>query len=97
MSYEFFPAAEEEFLDSVSFYEARVPGLGSALIDEFESLAEAISGSPTMWKIERPPDIRRAHLRRFPLSVVYRPCAVGFQVLAVAHDSRRARYWGGAG
>lgn len=93
MSYSFHPAAEAEFLESVGYYESEVPGLGGALIEEFESLANLIDEFPKGWKVELPPDIRRAALHRFPLSVVYREKSDGFQVLAVAHDRRRPQYW----
>lgn len=77
MTYSFHPAAEAEFLESVGYYEFKVPGLGGALIEEFEL----------------PPEIRRAPLYRFPLSIMYREKPDGFQVLAVAHDRRRPQYW----
>ncbi|RZU99216.1 hypothetical protein EV698_1498 [Spiribacter vilamensis] len=41
MNYSFHPAAEVEFLESVGYYESKVPGLGGALIEEFEILAIA--------------------------------------------------------
>lgn len=93
MNYSFHPAAEAEFLESVGYYESKVPGLGDALIEEFEALANLIGESPKGWQIELPPEIRRALLRRFPLSIVYRENPGGFQVLAVAHDRRRPQYW----
>lgn len=93
MIYSFHPAAEAEFLESVGYYESKVPGLGGALIEDFETLAELVSQSPKGWKIELEPDIRRAPLHRFPLSIVYREKAGGFQVLALAHDRRRPQYW----
>ena len=93
MNYEFHPAAEEEFLESVGFYESRVVGLGGTLIDEFESLANTISRSPTTWKVVAVPNIRIAYFRLFPLSLIYRESSEGFQILAVAHQSRRPRYW----
>ncbi len=68
-------------------------GIGNALIDEFESLANTISHSPTTWKIVAVPNIRIAYFRRFPLSLIYRESPDGFQILAVAHQSRRPRYW----
>ncbi|EBA01046.1 hypothetical protein [Marinobacter sp. ELB17] len=40
MNYFFHPAAEAEFLESVGYYESKVPGLGGAFIAEFEALAE---------------------------------------------------------
>ncbi len=93
MTYQFHPAAEAEFLELVGFYDSRVPGLGRALIDEVDALFQLISESPKAWQVEAHPDIRRAPLRRFPLSIIYREASVGFQVLAVAHDRRRPQYW----
>ena len=40
MKYLFHPNAEAEFLESVGFYESKVKGLGSAVIDEFEVIAK---------------------------------------------------------
>lgn len=93
MNYSFHPAAEAEFLESVGYYESKVPGLGGTFIEEFEALANLVGESPKAWQIELPPDIRRAPFYRFPLSVVYREKSNGFQVLAVAHDRRRPQYW----
>jgi len=92
MNYFFHPAAEAEFLESVGYYESKVPGLGGAFIAEFEALAELIGESPEAWQVKLEPDIRRAPLHRFPLSIVYRTKLGGFQVLAVAHDRRRPHY-----
>ena len=93
MNYSFHPAAEAEFLESVGYYESKVPGLGDALIAEFEALAKLIGESPKAWQVELEPAIRRAPLHRFPLSIVYRPTSGDFQVLDVAHDRRRPQYW----
>ena len=93
MSYSFHPAAEAEFLESVSYYESKVLGLGGALIEEFEALAKLICESPEAWQIKLEPDIRRAPLHRFPLSIIYRDRPSDLQVLAVAHDRRRPFYW----
>lgn len=93
MTYEFHPAAEAEFLESVGYYESKVSGLGGALIEEFEALADLIGESSKGWQVECAPGIRRAPLRRFPLSIVYREMSDGFQILAIAHDRRRPQYW----
>lgn len=93
MKYSFHPAAEAEFLESVGYYESKIPGLGGALITEFEALAALVGESPKAWQIELEPDIRRVPLKRFPLSIVYRESPDGFQVLAVAHERRRPQYW----
>jgi hypothetical protein len=93
MSYSFHPVAEAEFLESVGYYESKVPGLGAAFIAEFEALATLVGESPKAWQVELEPDIRRVPLKRFPLSIVYRESPNGFQVLAVAHERRRPQYW----
>ena len=93
MTYKFHPAAEAEFLESVGYDESKVKGLGGALIQEFEALVERISESPKAWQIELPPDIRRAVLHRFPLSIIYRSRLGAFEVLAVSHNRRRPTYW----
>jgi toxin ParE1/3/4 len=93
MTYFFHPAVEAEFLESVGYYESLVLGLGGALIEETEALADLICSSPHAWQIELAPDIRRAPLHRFPLSIIYRQAADSLQVLAIAHDRRRPQYW----
>jgi plasmid stabilization system protein ParE len=93
MNYAFHPAAEAEFLESVAYYESKVQGLGGALIKEFETLASLVGESPKAWPVELLPNIRRAPLHRFPLSLIYRESLEGFQVLAVAHQRRRPQYW----
>jgi len=93
VSYFFHPAAEAEFLESVGYYESKVPGLGGAFMEEFEALAEMIGKAPKAWQVELEPAIRRALLHRFPLSIVYQEKPGGFQILAVAHGRRRPQYW----
>ena len=93
MNYSFHPAAEAEFLETVGYYESKVPGLGGAVIEEFEALAALVGKSPKAWQVESQPDIRRAPLHRFPLSIVYRERPDGFQVLAVSHARQRPQYW----
>ncbi|KXS54769.1 MAG: Uncharacterized protein AWU57_852 [Marinobacter sp. T13-3] len=50
MNYSFHPAAEAEFLESVGYYESKVPGLGGAFIEEFEALASLVGESPKAWQ-----------------------------------------------
>ena len=93
MNYDFHPAAEAEFLETVGYYESNVLDLGGAFIEEFEALAKLVGQSPKAWQVELQPNIRRAPLHKFPLSIVYREKPNGFQVLAVAHERRRPQYW----
>lgn len=89
----FHPAAELELLEQVGFYESKVPGLGRLLIEEVERLIALICASPQAWVVAGAPEVRRAPLQRFPLSLLYRVTAAGVQVLALAHHKRRPLYW----
>lgn len=55
MIYIFHPAAEAEFLETVGYYTSKVPGLGNALITEFEAIAELIAVSPKVGKLKLNP------------------------------------------
>ena len=93
MNYQFHPAAEAEYLETIAFYETQQPGLGASYLSEFESVLEWVCESPTNYPIEREPDIRRARFRRFPFAVFFREFDGTVLVLAVAHQHRRPSYW----
>ncbi len=93
MNYYFHPAAEAEFLELVGYYESKVIGLGRNLIDELEDLVSRIIDSPSAWQIAAEPNIRKAPLDKFPLSIIYRYQENNLQILALAHDKRRPAYW----
>lgn len=93
MSYEFHTAAELEYLEAIAFYEFKRPGLGLAYLDEFESAMERIVRSPQIYPLEMLPDIRRAVMKKFPFSIIFRKTTKAVQVLAVAHQCRRPSYW----
>lgn len=95
MTYEFHPAAEAEFLESVGFYESKVRGLGAAFIAEFELAIELICNSPKRNSVVHKPNIRIATLHRFPFHLIYREQSSAIQILAVAHQRRRPQYWMG--
>lgn len=71
MNYYFHPAAEAEFLELVDYYESKVSGLGLNLINDLEDLATRITESPSAWQIAAGPNVRKAPLHKFPLSVIY--------------------------
>lgn len=95
MIYGFHPEAEAEHYEAIAFYEARRVGLGAGYLDEFEELMGRVIALPQAFRVERKPDIRRAHLDRFPYTVIYREVEGNVQVLAVAHKRRRPGYWAG--
>lgn len=93
MSYVFHPAAEAEHLQSVAYFESRSPGLGASYLTEFESVMELVCESPHRYPVEKEPDVRRARMKRFPYSVLFREMSGVVQVLAVTHHRRRPNYW----
>lgn len=66
MTYEFHPAAEAEFLESVGFYESKVRGLGAAFIAEFELAIELICNSPRRNSVVHKPNIASQPCTDFP-------------------------------
>jgi plasmid stabilization system protein ParE len=95
VTYGFHPEAEAEHYETVAFYESRQPGLGAGYLSEFEEVMGRVVELPQAFRIERKPNIRRAHLTRFPYTVIYREVEGAVQVLAVAHKRRRPSYWTG--
>jgi toxin ParE1/3/4 len=91
--YRFHPEAMAEHFDAVSFYRSRAAGLGEGYLAEFEALMVRVVQSPKAFRIQLKPDIRRAHLERFPFTVIYREAGSAVQVLAVMHKRRRPNYW----
>lgn len=95
MSYFFHPAAESEHLESVAFYESRLAGLGASYLAEFEKTMSRVCKAPHRYSVEQQPNVRRARMKRFPFTIFYRESSGTVQVLAVAHNRRRPRYWFG--
>lgn len=88
----FLPAAEDEFLEAIAWYEEERPGLGGEFLAEVERATRRIvsfplHGSPYLV------GTRRIVLRRFPYSVVYWPDPDDLLVIAVAHSKRKPGYW----
>lgn len=93
MSYEFHPAAEVEYLESIVYYESKQPGLGASFLCEFESKMEKVCSTPELYQDESIPNIKKAQMNRFPFSAIYRNKDNKIQILAVAHHRRRPSYW----
>ena len=93
MTYRLHPEAETEHLETVAWYESRRPGLGARYLAEFEQVLEQVCRNPRRYPVDRRPDIRRARMRRFPFTILYREAETGVDVLAVAHHRRRPMYW----
>ncbi|WP_228614603.1 type II toxin-antitoxin system RelE/ParE family toxin [Alkalimonas sp.] len=92
MRVKFIAPARREFLQEVLYYNEQKPGLGAAFVlDIEEATVRAVTfpeaGSPA------PMNTKRVFAQKFPFSVVYRPDNEGIVVFAVAHHSRKPKYW----
>ncbi|MDR3416225.1 MAG: type II toxin-antitoxin system RelE/ParE family toxin [Nevskia sp.] len=95
MIYRFHLEAEAEHYEAVAFYQSQRAGLGEGYLVEFEQVMACVVQAPQAFRVERKPDIRRAHLKRFPHTVIYRELEGAVQILAIAHKRRRPGYWSG--
>ena len=86
------PVARREMLRAAQWYDQRVPGLGSELLDEIRTGLLAIRDFPLAQPIIDPP-FRRALVDRFPYALIYRIEAEDIVIVAVANLKRRPGYW----
>lgn len=85
------PAADAEFGEAAAWYERRA-GLGEAFIERVQEALDRIGQMPELHAtVYR--DIRRASVRRFPYSVLYRVLPGRIEVIAVFHDKRNPKTW----
>ena len=88
----YLPSAREELNEAAAFYEASVPGLGEAFLDDVERAIELVRERPRIGaSVGR--GFRKAILRRFPFSIVYVDRDEEIVIVAVAHQRRRPGYW----
>lgn len=84
--------AEQEFAESVAYYESREPGLGLRFRDEVASVVEWILRFPELPRMRRN-GYRRVNLRAFPHYVAYVIRGDTIWVVAIAHGHRRPEFW----
>ncbi len=85
-------AAEDELLNEIGYLELRVPGLGRRFYAEVRRAESLIAQLPESAQ-EVLPGIRKHSLRKFRFSLIYSIEKDGLLILAIAHHSRRPRYW----
>lgn len=98
MSYSFHPAAEAEYLEAIRYYESKRPGLGAALLADFESVIDTVCAAPRTQLLHEharqivqpapPPGVITAHL---DLDVVAGPGGIAGKH---ARQSRPTQYSG---
>ncbi len=89
---EFHPDAVAEATTARRWYAERSEAAAGAFLGELDAALQGIVEAPLSW----PPYLhgsRRALLRRFRFSVVFRLKGSIIQVVAVAHAKRKSGYW----
>lgn len=92
MKLEFHPEAEQEFLEALSHYEARLPGLGRRLDADVRMAVKLLLDYP---EIGTPVEagLRKLVLNTFPYYFIYSITGDVIHVLALAHEKRAPGYW----
>ena len=85
------PAAEDDILDAYSWYEDRITGLGSRLLEELERVFNRVVINPGSYR-EVEPGIRSAIAHTFPYLTFYAFDDEAVYVLAVIHASQDPAY-----
>lgn len=89
---DFVPEALLEIEDAFEWYLERSVQAAEAFDAEIDSALALIATSPRL-----PPlfeaGTRRYVLPKFPYDVIYHEVEAGIEVVAVAHQKRRPRYW----
>ena len=93
MNFYLHPAAEEEHLETIIFYESKQPGLGAIYQAEFERVMKNVLKTPQSFPVVIEPDIQRIIMDKFPFSIFFRKKNKSIHILAIAHHKRRPVYW----
>ncbi|NJL40940.1 MAG: type II toxin-antitoxin system RelE/ParE family toxin [Leptolyngbyaceae cyanobacterium RM2_2_4] len=89
----FHPLAEQELLDTASYYEEQSQGLGLEYLADIESAINLLVRYPATGMVVQG-SIRRLILPKFPYSLLYRIVDGDLiRILAVAHHKRKPQYW----
>ena len=84
--------------EAARWYETHRVGLGTEFLGAVDTAVARIAETPQVGSLVpgvSDEAIRRRPVRRFPYHVVYMELPDRLQVLAIAHDRRRPRYWEG--
>jgi plasmid stabilization system protein ParE len=86
--------ARRELLDAAAYLEGERPWYGTLFFDAFDTAVERLLLYPRAGRrIGR--SVRRWVLRGWSYSILYSIEDYGINIVAVAHQSRRSRYWRG--
>ena len=84
---------ENELADGRDFYQTQVGlALAADFLEEYNRLIKLLLRYP-QFGTPFGDGIRKQPMRRFPYNIIYRFNGENLRILAVAHQSRKPRYW----
>ena len=86
------PAAAAEIETAYRWYEKERAGLGSEFLEAVDRPVSTIAENPERFAVIRK-DVRRAVLRRFLYSILYRIVSGHIVVIACFHSKRNPKVW----
>lgn len=92
MTFRFAEEAVAEAGAARDFYNAQVPGLGDAFVEEIDRGIQKVILDPERFRIVRD-DIRRCLIKRFPYGLYYSIEPENIVIWAVMHLHRYPDYW----
>ncbi len=94
MKIEFHPFTIDDIIDAEAYYEEQRPGLSQAFRAEVLQAIEHIAENPLVYAEVN--GVRRALLRHFPFSIVYRILKNDtIRILLIRHHKRHPTFGGG--
>ena len=92
MKLKFIHPSEQELIDTFSFYEEQLEGLGNLFLNEFNKTIKIILKHPTLWmKIGK--RTRRALIKKFPYLILYIFENDIIHLTCIAHQHRSPEYY----
>ena len=89
----FHPEARIDFRSAAAHYAAIRAELGQCFYCHIDRLVAEIEAEPELFRIYRPPHVRRHFRRPFPYAVVYIVRPDDLLILAVMHFKQPPSYW----
>lgn len=86
------PAAEADIDEACAWYAERNSSLGDAFMQCLDEAFSQLRRNPHAWQVVYK-DARRALVKKFPYSIIFRIRGERVMVLAVAHASRDPKRW----
>jgi len=87
------PAALDEFVEAIGYYQAQRPGLGDKFEAAVSSQIRFLLETPHAGHMVGTRGLRRFRVRGFPYNIIYRPIDEVLLIVAVAHQKRQPNYW----